>query len=307
MNELLIQDGDLLRELTSNYYANNDFEKIKGEIELATEELELIVGSEVIELARQQLTAAEQERDGLLLRKVQRPIALLATLHLYQKNDLSHEDDGRKFKVSTDGQEKLPWEWQLDRDDQIHMNEYYKSVDALVRYLNVVRPQAWVEGNTYKMSQLLLVRNGSQLAGYYPVEQSERTYLLLMPFLREAQRKTIQPCYGSGFEQLLAEDQLPESDAHFAACEACVMLALSYALRRLPLRLLPGGIVKYYMAENGMKGGEACTIEEVKRVSEWMEKDAKQWIEQMKRYRDGSNPDYQLTPNNSKRNKYMVL
>ena len=99
MNELLIQDGDLLRELTSNYYANNDFQKIKGEIELATEELELIVGSEVIALARQQLTTEEQERDGLLLRKVQRPLLCWPRCNMYQKNDLSHEDDGRKFKV----------------------------------------------------------------------------------------------------------------------------------------------------------------------------------------------------------------
>lgn len=307
MNELIIESGEQLRELTSNYYANNDFNKVRGEIELATEELELIIGSEVMELARKQLAADEQERDSLLLRKVQRPIALLATLHLYQKNDLSHEDDGRKFKVSTDGQEKLPWEWQLDRDDQIHMDEYYKSVDALVRYLNVMRPKAWVDSNTYKMSQQLLVRDGAQLAGYYPVEQSERTYLLLMPFLREAQRKTIEPAYGNGFVQLLAEDQLPESDAHFAACEACVMLALSYALRRLPLRLLPGGIIKYYMTENGMKGSKATSIEEVKRVSEWMEKDAAQWIDRMKRARDGNDPDYQLAPNNHKRNKFTIL
>ena len=85
------------------------------------------------------------------------------------------------------------------------------------------------------------------------------------------------------------------------------MLAMSYALRRLPLRLLPGGIVKYYMAENGMNGGSSCSIEEVNRVSEWMEKDAALWIDKMKRARDGSNPDYQLAPNNDRRNKFMVL
>lgn len=304
---LLINDTEELRRLTGNYYANNEFEKIEGEIELATEELELTVGSEVVELARRQLELEEPERDVLLLRKVQRPIALLATLRMYQKNDLSHEDDGRKFKVSTDGGERLPWEWQLDRDDQLHLEEYYRSVDALVRYLNVKRPAEWTEGNTYKMSQLLLVRSGAQLSGYYPTEQSERTYLLLLPFLREAQRMTVQPAYGEGFEALLAEDQLPESDARFAACEAVVMLSLSMALRRLPLKLLPGGIVKGYMADNGMKASKTATLDDVKLVSDWMERDAERWIDRMKRARDGSRPEYELAPKNDKRNKYMVL
>lgn len=307
MDELIIKNGEQLRELTGNYYANNDFDKIRGEIELATEELGLIVGSEVIELARKEMQLAESESDQLLVRKVQRPIALLATLRMYQKNDLSHEDDGRKFKVSTDGGEKLPWEWQLDRDDQLHLNEYYRSVDALVRYLNVKRPSAWTESNTYKMSQLLLVRSGAQLSGYYPMEQSERTYLLLLPFLREAQRLTIQPAYGEGFDALLAEDQLPESDARFAACEAVVMLALSFALRRLPLHLMPGGIVKSYMSENGMKSSRSATLEDVKIVSDWMAKDAERWIERMKRARDGSRANYDLNPKNDKKNKFMIL
>lgn len=40
-----------LRELTSNYYANNDFNKIIGEIELAADELEQLVGKPVMNLA----------------------------------------------------------------------------------------------------------------------------------------------------------------------------------------------------------------------------------------------------------------
>ena len=126
-----------MRELTANYYANNDFTKVIGEIELATEELAQLVGSKVIELAESYYLNPEKEgTDTGIVRKVQRPIALLATLRLYQKNDLSHEDDGRKFKVATDGSEKLPWEWQLDRDDALHLEEYYKAVDVLIRYLN---------------------------------------------------------------------------------------------------------------------------------------------------------------------------
>lgn len=103
------QGAKELRELTANYYANNDFTKVIGEIELATEELAQLVGSKVIELAESYYLNPEKEgTDTGIVRKVQRPIALLATLRLYQKNDLSHEDDGRKFKVATDGSENCP-------------------------------------------------------------------------------------------------------------------------------------------------------------------------------------------------------
>lgn len=304
---MIIPDGETLRTLTSNYYANNDFSKVEGEIELATEELGNIVGEEIIALALAEMEKADTEADQMLVRKVQRPIALLATLRMYQKNDLSHEDDGRKVKVSTDGSEKLPWEWQLDRDDQIHMDEYYASVDALVRYLNQKRPEAWINGNTYRMSQQLLVRCGAQLKGYYPVEHAERTYLLLLPFLREAQRLTIMPAYGQQFDELLSEDRLPESEAHYAAAQATVMLALSLALRRLPLSIIPSGIVRGYMADNGMKSSRAASMDDVQRVAKWMERDASRWIDRMKRSRDSKQPEYDTVPKNDVNNKYCIL
>ena len=102
-----------LRELTGNYYANNDFNKIITDIELATEEISALIGVELYKKVEGWYKETKEDADQDLIKKVQRPIALLATLRMYQKNDLSHEDDGRKFKIATDNSEKLPWEWQL--------------------------------------------------------------------------------------------------------------------------------------------------------------------------------------------------
>ena len=111
-----------LRELTGNYYANNDFNKIITDIELATEEISALIGVELYKKVEGWYKETKEDADQDLIKKVQRPIALLATLRMYQKNDLSHEDDGRKFKIATDNSEKLPWEWQLDRDDARHID-----------------------------------------------------------------------------------------------------------------------------------------------------------------------------------------
>lgn len=298
-----------LRELTANYYANNDFNKIIGEIELATDELEQLVGKPVMELAEKCYMNPDENKDyTVLVRKVQRPIALLATLRLYQKNDLSHEDDGRKFKVATDGSEKLPWEWQLDRDDALHLEEYYKAVDALIRYLNREEPDEWKESDAYKLSRTLLIRNGASFDSYFPIEKSERMFLILLPFIREAQQLTVKRAYGlANWDALLAEKDVPETDAHFAASKAVVLLAMSMALRRLSLSVIPGGIIRKFMAESGMGESKPVSLEDVNRVSQWLADDAATWIDEMKRARDGDSPEYDLLPKNDRRNKYCRL
>nr|DAQ67512.1 MAG TPA: hypothetical protein [Caudoviricetes sp.] len=298
-----------LRELTANYYANNDFNKIIGEIELATDELEQLVGKPVMELAEKCYMNPDENKDYMaLVRKVQRPIALLSTLRLYQKNDLSHEDDGRKFKVATDGSEKLPWEWQLDRDDALHLEEYYKAVDALIRYLNREEPDEWKESDAYKLSRTLLIRNGASFDSYFPIEKSERMFLILLPFIREAQQLTVKRAYGlANWDALLAEKDVPETDAHFAASKAVALLAMSMALRRLSLSVIPGGIIRKFMAESGMGESKPVSLEDVNRVSQWLADDAATWIDEMKRARDGDSPEYDLLPKNDRRNKYCRL
>lgn len=303
---LLITSAEQLRALTGNYYANNDFAKVQGDIEQATDELGRLIGYAIIAKAEQ---ADEGDRLRLL---VQRPVAILACLRLYQKNDLSHEDDGRKFKVSTDGTDKLPWEWQLDRDDAIQLEAYYRAVDSLIDYLDAEQVEEWTESRLYRETRSLIVRNAGEMDRYYPIQRSGRLYLLLVPFLREAQVMTVQDAYGSGWKDLLDEDldtdsSKPESAAHYAAAMATCLLAMSTALTRLPLKVLPCGVVRGYLAESGMRESEPATLDDVQRAADWMRADAARWVDKMKRARDGEAPDYELLPCNHPRNKWCRL
>lgn len=296
-----------LRELTGNYYANNKFDKISGEIELATEELSSLIGDEAMKLAEKYYTEPDKDADAELVRKVQRPVAILATLRMYRKNDLSHEDDGRKFKMATDNSEKLPWEWQLDRDDALHLEEYYRAVDILIRYLNKKELKEWTDTALYKLSQTLIIRNGEAFDGYFPIERSERMYLMLVPFIREAQMLTVKRAYGSEWEELLKEKESSETDAHFAACKAVALLAMSMALRRLSLSAIPNGVIRKFMTENGMGKSEPASLKDVERVAGWMADDAATWVNEMKLARDGGPVHYELLPKNDRRNKYCRL
>lgn len=305
-----------LRDLTGNYYANNEFNKIKSDIKVATYHICKIVGDAVYARALQAYT--NQEASGTdegqiadvakFVELVQRPIAIMATLQMYRKNDVSHEDSGRKVVVASDGTDKIPWEWQLDRDDAIHMEEYYQAVEQLIDYLNKTQLKEWMESEPKRLADTLLIRSGREFDKYFPIQSSERMYLLLVGFIREAQIRYIRPAYGADkWDDLLKDRSTPENEVRFAACKATALLSMSFAILRMPLQLIPGGVVRNYMSENGMRESLPASIDDVKRLASWLQQDATDWIAQMKDLRDGHVGDISLLPENDRRNKFCLL
>lgn len=294
--------------MTGNYFANNEFGKIAGEIEMASEELAELIGEEVYKEAEAlyvKMDASDKEKE--LVKRVQRPIAIMATLRMYQKNDLSHEDDGRKFKIDAES-EKLPWEWQLDRDDARHLEDYHKAVDVLIRYLNKNDIKLWKEGKTYLESQKLLIRNGQEFDTYFPIEKSERTYLMLVPYIKEVQMLHTKKAYGAEkWGELLAANGETKADEHYAACKATALMAMSLAMTRMQLRAIPAGVVRSYVAENGAMASAPANMQDIKMLAEWMRDDALGWLDEMKQARDGGQRMYDMLPENDKRNKFMRL
>lgn len=292
-----------LRRMTGNYYAGNDFSAIEMDIEDATDELIQVIGRAVYDKAENAYLKGDGNDQVRLVQLVQRPIALLATLHYFQRNDVSHEDSGRKVKLSSDGTDKIPWEWQLDRDDSIHLQAYYSAVERLIRWLNESKDADWQKSDAYRNAAGLLIRSGREFDTYFPISQSERMYILLLPFLREVQIDTVAPSYGEGFETLL---ESATSDVRYAASKALALLTMSVALRRMPLQLIPYSVVQGFNAANGMSDSQPASLADTQRMAAMLEADAADWLERMRQLRDGtSGEDIPLLPSNSKTNKYF--
>ena len=118
----------------------------------------------------------------------------------------------------------------------------------------------------------------------------------------------IRPAYGTEkWSDLLADRATPENEVRFAACKATALLSMSLALLRMPLQLIPGGVVRSYMSENGMRESLPASLDDVKRLASWLEQDAKDWIVQMKDLRDGNTGDISLLPENDRHNKFCLL
>lgn len=137
------------------------------DIEDATDELIQVIGRAVYDKAENAYLKGEGNDQVRLVQLVQRPIALLATLHYFQRNDVSHEDSGRKVKLSSDGTDKIPWEWQLDRDDSIHLQAYYSAVERLIRWLNESKDADWQKSDAYRHAAGLLIRSGREFDSYF--------------------------------------------------------------------------------------------------------------------------------------------
>jgi len=299
--------NDELRELTGNYYNNNNFSKMPGHILLATAELKKLIGAAVYQLAETAYNSTEPSHDNAdLIPYVQLPIAILATFNMYRENDISHEDSGRKVKIDATT-EKIPWQWQLKADDEIQMDKYYSAVDALIAYLDESGNSIWAASDFKKTANSLLINTVDKFDRYYPINKSGRIYILLLPFIREVETLQIKRHFGTDYARYVAASNLTEKDKSVLeyVYPAIPLLAMSLAVRRLPLGVIPSGVVRNYQSKSiTQNASDAPPASEIQQIMDWMEADAEEMIEMAKIERNNSGA-FQMLPLNDVRNKGM--
>lgn len=289
--------SDELRTATGAYWKSNDFEKVRIKVELATEDLANLIGTEIVTRAdahynsENYLAYLPEEEDsgsggGLpaapdyplldqLVQYMQLPVAFLATLWHYQGNDISHEDTGRKVKIDKEN-ESLAWEWMYDRDDAAAMRNYQRTLDRLIKFLNanIDSFPEWKDSSARAATLDLFINTAEHFNQLYPIDSSEVFYLRLAPLMREIERKYIKPLLGSEkFSELkedIAADNLTEDDEELVEyiCDAIPLLTMSKAFIRFSISLLPEGVVQQFVSERQVaKASLPATLELIKKVS----------------------------------------
>ncbi|OYD44329.1 hypothetical protein CHU00_17625 [Sphingobacterium cellulitidis] len=311
---MLIKDSEELRKLTSSWYASNDFERIEQDIELETEELAKIVGDAIIEQAEAIAEKeAPSEEELSLLKRIQLPIALMSTFRYYQSNIVSHDQSTRKIKID-DENEKLPWEWMLDRDDAAHLSKAQRAVDRLIAYLDKSNNSIWNDSDQKKAARKLFVNNTEAFGEYYPIDNSARFYYLALPLLKEVQtdkiRKALGPEYKLLLEALQNSTGLSELQQELLELtrRAQVLATIALAVRRLNTKVLPDGIVKAMKSERQtINANRPADLAEISYFSKRMEMDSFEAIDEIKRKRYENSPEYleyKLLPNNDPKDKF---
>lgn len=299
--------SDELSAIVGNYYKSNDFDKVKSDITLATAELVKIIGKPVYDLAEAAYLADEtDDMKALLVNYVQLCIAILATFNMYRQNDISHEDTGRKVKIDS-GNEKIPWEWQLKRDDEIQLDRYYQAVDVLIRFLDSTNYTEWHNSDQKKLANSLFIKNSDKFNLYFPIDASGRIYMMLLPWIREAERKYIKPVLGDEYEKYLTGTSLTDAEKEILELiyPPIPLFAMSIAIRRMPLGVIPAGIIRNYIdGSQTLNASNPASLPEINSVSRLLVTEAYDLLDDLKKAL--SQPvEAIIIPVNDENNKYM--
>jgi hypothetical protein len=338
-----------LQSLTGSYYANNEFGRVKIDWQLAQEALTLIVGTGVMQRAINHYLsddftpfseipdygsgsgAAALETDDQLVYMLQIPIAYQATLQYYQSNLVGHDDAGRKVKIDNEN-EKMAWEWMIDRDDMAHISKINFTTDRLIRYLEDSMITEWLSSPQRTATRKLFVNTVELFNAAYPIDSSPRFFYLTTAFNTEVQTRTIRKAlgdtlynrllvywnsflvdegsgsFGGGLVEEGDEDEFLESLLQLVQ-GVIPLLVMVMAVKRLQIKVLPDSVVQNFQSMNQTKSASQPALSEI--IKDWskhMTEDAQYALDDIKRLLNANDPeaiDYQLIPVNNPTNKYF--
>lgn len=222
--------------------ADTDITKWMPIFPLSIRRLTAIVGEEVYREAErlyyqnEPLSEAEQE----LIRLVQQPLALFTWLKVIPTLDAQHGNSGRQRRLGEN--EKGLTALQEFKDEENILNLAYESVDNLVAHLEERAYPFWTQSSKKKELSKLLIRSKQEFDRYYMLG-SHRLFLTLVPIMKEVQDRYIVPAVTSAlFDKLLTGDK-SLAELKDRAARPLALLTMAKAVERLPIEVLPEGVV----------------------------------------------------------------
>jgi hypothetical protein len=302
-----VQNGsEELNSLTGQWFASTPFYLIRTEIDFAAQELGSVVGSEVVEAAEEAYLAGT---DPDFVDAVRLPVAFRAIARYAQLSGVSHEGTGRKVKM--DDNEKMPFEWMIDRDDRAMLDRYYRALDALYRYLEKNEVASWMSSPMRALTGRCIVRNLNEFERFYPVDGSQYAWHLFVPLVVDAQENVVEPFVGAEiWERILSADGSDDVTAlrlRSRAALLAVLIALVTAARRWSLDILPLSVARRFSPS--YQGNRESRAAETREIDWFIEKTTAQ-IAQVKdnlKKLAGTAGEACLLPENDPTNKFATV
>lgn len=295
------KNGSLeLSSLTGQWYAATPYELIASEIAFATREVSAVVGSPVVDAASK---AYAEATDVSMVNAVRLPVAFLALAKYSTLSGVSHEGTGRKVKM--DDNEKMPFEWMIDRDDRAMRERYYRALDSLFDYLITNSTESWVASGKSASLSDSIVKNISQFESVYPIGGSYYVYYMLQNLVIEAQRTEVKPFFGESPWSDVISDTPDERLAPMARTYA-ILRAVATAGTRWSLEIFPLEIARRFSPSyQGNKASQAAVTSEIEWYLKGIEKQITAVKHQIRLAIDGD-VDEPLLPKNDPANKYFT-
>ena len=241
--------------------------------------------------------------NGRALRACLQAVAYMATLRYYRLNDISHEDMGRKVKIDKEN-EARPFEWQLARDDRMHLEEYYRALDRMMRALE--EDPRFQQTKAWQRKDALIIKDADSLSYLTGLDPSPWLFLRLIPYLAESQQ-FVEKAFGDGFSGIAESTD----DIQHAAQMAVALGAIALMGRRTSLQTLPYGLIKLFESDGGGNRQEAAEMDRLDEYLKHLSRQQHYWLNEMKTLRDEANGQEQATylqmPENDPHDKFIRL
>ena len=187
----------------------------------------------------------------ILVRKFQLANALFAYVRLLPSLDAQHSNSGRKKTVGET--ERSLTAVEAYKDESNILNLGYEALEELISFMEETSVKSWLDSTTRKSTANLLVPDLDTFNEYFRIG-SARLFYTLVPMIKEVQNAQLVPVITALrltaiMEALKVETPSPEQTALITLTQdyirrPLILATMALALKRLPVELLPEGIVQ---------------------------------------------------------------
>lgn len=227
------------------------FDKWEPLLPLGIREVVAIVGREPVEY----LSDSYVKNDVAFNPGLQRPlqflqqaVALFTWLRMIPTLDAQHGSTGRSRRLGEN--EKGLTALQEFKDEQNILRLAYEATDALIEAMDRAAFPFWTESRKYNLRRGLLIQSKEEFDEYYNIG-SHRLFVTLLPIIREVQGAQVAPVLGSKYLSLLlnGEDSEITGLLKEPAARAVALLTMQKAIERLPVEVIPEGVVQIQQSQ----------------------------------------------------------
>lgn len=235
------------------------FDKWEPLLPLGIRDVTAIIGAEPVRMLSKFYMAQElpDSRRGfdasmtIPLRHLQSAVAYFTWLKIIPTLDAQHDGNGRSRRLGEN--EKGLTALQEYKDEQNILRLAYEAVDLLVEDLDRAGYPWWTGSERFRMRGGLLIRSKEEFDRYYHIG-SHRLFVTLLPIMREAQETHVAPVLGKYLGTLLSDTEEPadvrvRSMLGAPARRAVALLTMRIAVTRLPVEVIPEGVVQIQQSQ----------------------------------------------------------
>lgn len=231
-----------------------DFSKWEPVLPLGIREVTAIIGPEPVKALADFYTGnTEPGEDGTpettaALKYLQQAVALFTWLKIIPTLDAQHDNTGRSRRLGEN--EKGLTALQEFKDEQNILRLAYEATDALIETMDREAFPFWTESRKYNLRKGLLIQSKEEFDEYYNIG-SNRLFVTLLPIIREVQGAQVAPVLGRKYLSLLlsGEDSEITDLLKEPAARAVALLTMQKAIERLPVEVIPEGVVQIQQSQ----------------------------------------------------------